>query len=197
MFILSYLLLEEFGNKKDLFKLVNIGDNDEEFPNLYKILRIYRDYIVEKMDQLSDYMLLRWLINEGGSISTLPNKGFKDLQEEASKEKYIKLMQRIILGIFRQSNNLTINSLLPLPNNLILQINLLKIKAIEFDNNLTEENKNIIIQYIHTIFKELFMIKRKLNESNNKFVLIRFMIFIYLSSSGNFSNLYNIGHHIA
>ena len=82
-----------------MFKIIDINNNN--FPNLHTLLRLYRDFVIEKMDELEDYTLLRWLNNEGGNISTLPNKGFTDLQEEKSKEKYVNLLTKVLTGIYK------------------------------------------------------------------------------------------------
>jgi hypothetical protein len=120
------LLLESFANKKELYNLVQINTEKEDFHNLYLMISLYKEHVFNLINENEDFTLMRWLINERGSISTLPTKGFKDLQEESSVEKYIKLIQKIILGLYQVSSNLCNGIIIELDPSIVFELNLLK-----------------------------------------------------------------------
>lgn len=191
------LLLESFANKKELYNLVQINTEEEDFHNLYLMINLYKEHVFNLINENEDFTLMRWLISERGSISTLPTKGFKDLQEESSVEKYIKLIQKIILGLYQISSNLCNGITIELNSSVSFELNLLKQNSIQYSNNPTEEVRKKIIENVHVVLKNLFMVKRKINKSINEFILIKFLIFTCLSMNGNFNNLSVIGHHVA
>ncbi|KAJ1673139.1 hypothetical protein EV182_005808, partial [Spiromyces aspiralis] len=87
-------LVAQLGDGKELARLVSPSSSSPLLTSVHNLLEAYMGAVIVEMERLGDHLLLRWLINEGGAIETLPNKGFKALQEESSEDKYIRLMAR-------------------------------------------------------------------------------------------------------
>ncbi|KAJ1674070.1 hypothetical protein EV182_004023, partial [Spiromyces aspiralis] len=72
------------GDSKELAGLLSPPEGPEdgdsaEFKGVHSLLFAYMRVVSGEIERVGDFLLLRWLANERGSVEALPSKGFKVL----------------------------------------------------------------------------------------------------------------------